>query len=102
MTKERHSPLAKAFVEISGNVLFRDLDGEGVLLNLQTGEYYGLNRVGTEVWRSLLASESVAAIHSHLLEEYEVSPETLWRDLEELVAEMDAKGLVAVRVASDG
>lgn len=94
--------LAKARLEIPGHVLFRELDGEGVLLNLETGEYYGLDRVGTEVWRSLSTLQDVESIHARLLEEYEVSPQTLWRDLLELISEMRAKGLVTVRGNSAG
>ncbi len=99
---ERGESLAKASLEIPDHVLFRDLDGEGVLLNLETGEYFGLNRVGTEIWRSLQTMREVGSIHAKLLNDYEVAPQTVWRDLEELISEMSAKGLVRVRATAGG
>lgn len=96
---ERPNELERVSLEVPDHILFRELDGEGVLLNLQTGEYYGLNRIGAEVWRALSARQSVDKIHAKLLDRYEVSAERLWGDLEALIHEMNAKGLVTVGAA---
>ncbi|MBN1400973.1 MAG: PqqD family peptide modification chaperone, partial [Anaerolineae bacterium] len=40
---------ADARAEISPGTLFRELDGEAVLLNLESGHYYGLDEVGTRI-----------------------------------------------------
>ena len=40
-------------ITISPDVVFRDLDGEAVLLNLALGIYFGLNEVGTRMWNLL-------------------------------------------------
>ena len=37
--------------KLSPDVVFRDLDGEAVILDLVSGTYFGLNEVGTRVWR---------------------------------------------------
>ena len=36
-------------VQISEDAVFRELDGEAVILNLDTGIYFGLNRTGTRI-----------------------------------------------------
>ena len=37
------------FVRTCQDVVFREIDGEGVLLNLKTGIYFGLNATGTRI-----------------------------------------------------
>jgi hypothetical protein len=34
---------------VPDDVLFRDLDGEAVILNLRTGTYFGLDELGTRM-----------------------------------------------------
>lgn len=59
-------------VTVPSGVMFRDLDGEAVLLELQTGRYYGLNETGTRMWLLLLEHGRLAPALDALLREYEV------------------------------
>ena len=43
--------LNQTVMTLSPDVHSTALDGEAVLLNLQNGQYYTMNRVGTVVWR---------------------------------------------------
>jgi hypothetical protein len=83
-------------VSVPSDILFRELDGESVILNLGTGCYFGLQEVGTRMWAALTASESIQAAYEILLAEYEVDAEQLRRDLEELVGKLVEHGLVQV------
>ena len=47
------NPSLPTQVEISPEALFQELDGETVLLNLQSERYYGLDDVGTRMWQLL-------------------------------------------------
>jgi len=38
-------------VRVGKDVMFRELDGEAVLLNLESGKYYGLDPVGSRIWQ---------------------------------------------------
>ena len=78
------------------NVLAQDLAGESVLLNLQTEEYFGLDDVGTRIWQTLTEKESVQTAINALQAEYEVEPEQLRQDVENLIAELLANGLVEI------
>ncbi len=49
-------------IRVSDDVLFEDLHGEGVLLNLKTGVYLGLDPVGTRAWQLLEKRDLVSAI----------------------------------------
>jgi len=74
--------------------MFRELDGEAVLLNLQNEMYYGLDEVGTRMWQLLTTSDSVQAAMDTMLEEFDVSPETLEQDLSKMIQELQEHGLV--------
>jgi len=82
------------------SVLSRELGGETVLLNLDSGVYYGLDAVGTRAWNLLAQERTVADVCSIMLEEFDVSSDILQRDLTALVQELRAKQLL-VPVASE-
>ncbi len=83
-------------VKIPEEVVFQKVGDETVLLNLKTGTYYGLDTVGTRVWELVAEKGTLAGIVESMLEDYEVTPEDLQRDILRLVKELRAKGLVEV------
>src|SRR5208283_1090645 len=62
-------------VVVPKHVLVRHLDGESVLLNLETEKYFGLDATGTRMWQLVTAAPTVDAAYALLLEEFEVEPE---------------------------
>lgn len=81
-------------LEIPSNVLFRELDGELFLVNVDTGYYFALDPVGSRMWRALGRHGSLAGALAELRDEYEVEPERLRADLAELVARLREHGLL--------
>jgi hypothetical protein len=74
-----------------------DLAGETVILNLDTGIYYGLvDEVGARIWSLMQAPRTVAEIRDAILEEYEVAPERCEHDLLALLERLAAEGLVEI------
>lgn len=73
------------------------LEGEAVILDTTDGVYYGLDRVGARVWELLQEATTPAEISAVLIEEYEVEPERLERDVLALVTDLEAAGLVEVQ-----
>ena len=86
-------------VMIPETVLFRELDGESVLLNLTTESYLGLNEMGTHMWTVMTAAPSIQAAYEELLTEYDVEPDVLHQDMESLIGQMLEQGLVELTVA---
>lgn len=86
-------------VVIPPTVMFRELDGESVLLNLDSERYFGLDAVGTRIWVTLAEAGGVRAGYARLLDEFEVEPAQLERDLEALLADLAAQGLVVLEPA---
>jgi hypothetical protein len=83
-------------VTLSKDVVFRDLSGEAVLLNLATGSYYGLNEVGTRMWTLLAEHGSPDKVVQTLLEEYDVAESALRSDLDALIRDLESKGVIRV------
>jgi hypothetical protein len=79
------------------SVLSRELSGETVLLNLESGVYYGLDAVGTRVWQLLLQGGTVAGICDTMIDEYDVAPDILRGDVVRLVGELRERGIVMPR-----
>lgn len=88
--------LTDSRVIIAPRVLFRELDGEAVLLDLQSERYYGLNDVGTRMWLLLSECRDVRVVYERLLSEYKVDPAVLERDLFRLIGELAQCGLLTV------
>lgn len=83
-------------VLLPDGVLVRELDGEAVLLNLDTETYHGLDGVGTRMWTLLTSQPTIAAALAVLGQEYDVAPEILQRDVLNLVATLAEHKLVVV------
>ena len=83
-------------VRIKDDVIFNDLQGEVVLLNLKTGIYFGLDPVGTRAWQLIQDHGRLEPVKDAMLGEYEVYAEDLWKDLQDLVIRLADHGLVEV------
>jgi hypothetical protein len=79
---------------VAESVVFRELDGEAVILDLDTGTYFGLDAVGTRIWQQLDRREPVDAVVAALVEEFDVAPETARADVDRLIAQLVDKGLL--------
>ncbi len=80
---------------IPEHVLSRRLDDEMVLLNLDSGEYFGLNDTGTRVWELLSGGCSRQEVVERLAREFEVAAEAASGHVEALCDELLEAGLLA-------
>jgi hypothetical protein len=79
---------------VPAHVLVRQVEGESVLLNLESEQYFGLDEVGTGMWAALTRADSIEAAYQALLGEYEVDAEQLRQDLQTLIEKLVEKGLL--------
>lgn len=76
-------------------VLFKELEGEAVLLHLDVGRYFALDPVGTRIWALLRERGGrVADVLDGVVAEFDVSPGEAERDLLALLDELVAERLV--------
>jgi Coenzyme PQQ synthesis protein D (PqqD) len=87
--------LEKRMLKRNTTVLWRELDGEAVLLNPNAGCSYNLNHVGTLIWKMLDGTHTPAEIASAVCELYEVEYEQAIQDVEHLLAEMHNNNLLS-------
>ena len=75
-------------------ILWRELDGEAVLLSPAAGNSYNLNAVGTFIWKLLDGKHSLADIATALCETYEVEYPQALQDVERIMAELLSHKLI--------
>jgi hypothetical protein len=81
-------------LQLSDDVVAREVGGETMLLDLASGKYFGLNAVGGRFWQLLESGQSSAEARDTLLEEFDVSADQLDSDLADLIGELRESGLV--------
>ena len=85
--------------EASPDVRARQLDDEMVLLDLAAGQYYSLNRAGTEVWHAVVRGASLAEVKDGVAGKWPVDEPERWRLIREVVGDLVGRGLL--RAARD-
>jgi len=62
-------------IEISKDLVFQELDGEMVILDMKSGQYFGIDAIGSIIWHMLEQKIEPARIIEKLQEEYDVEAE---------------------------
>lgn len=88
MTESDHPSFA-----FPDGVLARQVDEEMVLLNLESEQYYGLDRVGADIVTRLTREPEHDAVAA-LCRDYEVADSVLRTDIERLVHKLMEAGLL--------
>ena len=78
-----------------------ELGGETVILNLNSGVYYGLDTVGTRVWRLLHEPRSVSELRDLITNEFDVTADRCESDLLAFAASLAGHGLLRSRDAGN-
>lgn len=78
----------------SPQTIHQTIDGEVVIINLATGNYYSLRRSGARIWDLLMTGHSPAEVASTLQDGYGSVDGEIERSVSRLVAELEAEGLV--------
>jgi hypothetical protein len=71
------------------------IDGEAVIMNLKTGQYFSCEDTGGECWDALAAGYSVAQVVDQLASEYTADREAIESAVEEFVADLVSHMLIA-------
>lgn len=78
----------------SSEYLYSEIDSEAVILDIQSGIYYGLNDTGNQIWHWLQTPKTSSELLDLLLKEYDVILEQATDDLQNLLQEMVKTGLI--------
>ena len=98
MTFDRHQ-LQAVRVRQPQHVVHREFPTETVVLNLETGTYYGLNPTGGQMLDELNRAASVAAAAAKLATAYDQPADVVERDVFSFCTGLIERGLLTVEPA---
>lgn len=84
-------------VERSADLLSVEAEGETLFMCLGNGNYYRVNKVGTELWEALARPAAVGALVDALCAKFDVERGRCTADVLALLDAMQGQGLVAFR-----
>jgi hypothetical protein len=92
------TPLSPATIVVRNDGFIEaEVENEVVALNVEKGTCYGLNTVGSRIWKLLAMPIRISDICAKLLAEYRVESDTCERQVLDLLEELRAEGLIAIR-----
>lgn len=86
--------LDRTILRPSADVQGASIGDETVLLNLSTGRYYTLNRLGSVIWEHCTGHNTISDIHANLCNRFEVASEQALHDLIALINQLVQEGLL--------
>lgn len=97
MTQVREGDVTESTTVVAtDDQLSTTVDGEAVLLQLESGRYYGFNEVASRIWELVQKPRTMSEIRAEILDTYDVSPEQCTRDVRSVLSEMAAADLVEI------
>lgn len=81
-------------VRNNDDFMFTEVDGESVTMNVNTGVYFGMNGVTTDIWHLLEEEKDYNTLIQNLIEIYDVDEKTSRKDSRLIVARMIANKLI--------
>ncbi len=70
------------------------LEGETIIINLETGNYYSMNKTGSILWNKIEANYSLSQILAFFEEQYSASSETIKKSILDLISFLKADDLI--------
>ncbi len=86
-------------VHRTGEMIETEVDGELVALHIDNGTCYGFNSTATRIWAMIEQPRRVSELRDELMREFDVDEATCQAQLNELLDELAADGLVELKPA---
>ena len=87
-----------ARVSVPKHVLIQEVAGQAAILDLQSDKYFGLDDVGTDIWKAVTGGATVGDGIDVLAELYEVGYDQLRGDVLGLLQKLKDLGLLEFEV----
>jgi hypothetical protein len=79
-----------------GNFLISQLGQELVLMDTKTGDYLGINAVGTHIWNLLADSKSVQELVTDLISRFEVPEAHCKTEVEQFLSDLEKRKMISL------
>jgi len=73
-----------------------DIDGEKVMMSIESGEYFGLDPVGTRIWEIIENQIQVNVLVEKLLDEFDAERDICEADTLDFLVQLQEKNLIIV------
>lgn len=77
-------------------VVSADVADDAILLDIDSGYFFQLNRTGTRIWAFVETPQTLAALCEHMAASHKVDGEECRRDVTEFVADLIERGVLEV------
>ncbi|MES2044130.1 MAG: PqqD family peptide modification chaperone [Pseudomonadota bacterium] len=85
---------ADTILSRSGTALSTEVDGEAVLIGIETGRYYGLDSIGTAIWNRIEEPCRFDALCAGLIEDFDGDPAVIEQETRAFVDMLVERDLV--------
>ncbi|MCW3846656.1 PqqD family protein [Sphingomonas sp. LB-2] len=73
-----------------------DVADDAILLDIDSGYFFQLNRTGAKIWALVAEPQSLGAVCDHMANGFRVDPETCRSDVTEFVADLLERGVLEI------
>jgi len=88
--------VAQLFLRRQADVVWREIDGYGVLLKVNTGDYCELNEVGLFIWQQLEHQTALDEIASRVAREFDADDTPVSADVLEFARDLAGRGMLVI------
>ncbi len=81
---------------LSENIFAQEVDGEMMLMDMQSEEYFGLDTVGASFWQAIKEEKTLKKALEYLLDLYDTEESVLKKDLIEFAEKLKTNGLASI------
>lgn len=79
------------------DLLSTNLDDDVVVMNIDSGLYYGMEKTAQRIWDLLENAQTLESLISILSQEYKVEPAVCRADIQQFVQDLVEEGLVVTQ-----
>lgn len=83
-------------LRIPAHVMATTVDGDTVLLDTRTNQYFSLKQTGSDIWSLIREGKTLRQMHVAMLEKYQIEPAVLERDILEVANNLLQRQLVEI------
>lgn len=80
---------------VAEDILFRQVEDEGILLHIPSSTYYSLSETSLKFWQALSDSKPLIPVVDEITNEYEVERECVLQDLQNFLQDLSNCGVIS-------
>lgn len=89
--------LESTVVRKDENLMGGEMGNETVLMDMASGDYLGLNEVGSSIWKIIAKPISVSEVCSALMEKYDIDAATCQAETLKYLNQLVAENMITVK-----